>query len=106
MKKQALFEFPQSGDTDVVPQIRESPGVQELIRKRSELETQYTDAINQYGPNFPKVLRLQAQLKELEQNLEREKKGVIARLESDYHEAKQREELLSRTLDEQKVEAN
>jgi polysaccharide biosynthesis transport protein len=106
MKKQALFEFAQSGDSDVVPQIRESPGVQELIHKRSDLETQYTDAINQYGPNFPKVVRLQAQLKELEQNLEREKKGVIARLESDYHEAKQREELLSRTLDEQKVEAN
>jgi capsular exopolysaccharide synthesis family protein len=106
MKKQALFEFAQSGDSDVVPQIRESPGVQELIHKRSDLETQYTDAINQYGPNFPRVVRLQAQLKELEQNLEREKKGVIARLNSDYHEAKQREELLSRTLDEQKVEAN
>jgi polysaccharide biosynthesis transport protein len=106
MKKQALFEFAQSGDSDAVPQIRESPGVQELIHKRSDLETQYTDAINQYGPNFPKVVRLQAQLKELEQNLEREKKGVLARLESDYHEGKQREELLSRTLDEQKVEAN
>jgi polysaccharide biosynthesis transport protein len=106
MKKQALFEFAKTGDADVIPQIRESAGVQELIHKRSELSSLYTDALNQYGPNFPKVLRLQAQLKDLDQNIEREKKGVVARLESDYHEAQQREELLSRTLDQQKVEAN
>src|SRR5207237_538500 len=34
MKKQALFEFARAGDADVVPQIRDSPTVQELIRKR------------------------------------------------------------------------
>jgi succinoglycan biosynthesis transport protein ExoP len=106
MKKQALFEFARAGDADVVPQIRDSPTVQELIRKRSDTSGQYTDAVNQYGPNFPKVLRLQAQLKDLDQSLEREKKAVVARLESDYHEAQQREELLARTLDQQKVEAN
>ena len=106
MKKQALYDFARAGDADVVPQIRDSASVQELIRKHSEICGQYADALNQYGPNFPKVLRLQAQLKELDQNLEREKKAVVARLESDYHEAQQREELLARTLDQQKVEAN
>ncbi len=106
MKKQALYDFARAGDADVVPQIRDSASVQELIRKHSEISGQYSDAINQYGPNFPKVVRLQAQLKELDQNLEREKKAVVARLESDYHEAQQREELLARTLDQQKVEAN
>jgi polysaccharide biosynthesis transport protein len=106
MKKQALYEFARAGDSDVVPQIRESPSVQEIIRKRSDISVQYADALNQYGPNYPKVVRLQAQMKELDQNLEREKKAVVARLESDYHEAQQREELLARTLDQQKVEAN
>jgi len=106
MKKQALYDFARNGDADVVPQIRDSASVQELIRKHSEVAGQYADALNQYGPNFPKVTRLQAQLKELDQNLEREKKSVVARLESDYHEAQQREELLGRTLDQQKVEAN
>src|SRR5438445_104922 len=37
MKKQALFEFARAGDADVVPQIRDSPTVQELIRKRSDI---------------------------------------------------------------------
>src|SRR4029077_15554785 len=106
MKKQSLFEFAKQGDADLVPQIRDSVGVQDLLRKRSDVSGQYADALNQYGPNFPKLIRLQAQLKELDQNLEREKKSVVARLESDYHEAQQREELLGRTLDQQKVEAN
>ena len=66
----------------------------------------YTEALAQYGPNFPKVQRLQSQLKEIDQNLEREKKAVVARLGSEFHEAQQREELLSRTLEQQKSEAN
>jgi succinoglycan biosynthesis transport protein ExoP len=67
---------------------------------------QYTEAINQYGPNFPKVLRLQSQLKEIDQSLDREKRAVVVRLGSEYHEAQQREALLVRTLDQQKAEAN
>jgi capsular exopolysaccharide synthesis family protein len=106
MKKQSLFEFAKQGDADIVPQIRDSAGVQDLLRRRSELNGQYTEALNQYGPNFPKVLRLQSQLKEIDQNLDREKRGVVARLGSEYHEAQQREELLTRTLDQQKSEAN
>jgi succinoglycan biosynthesis transport protein ExoP len=106
MKKEALFEFARSGDADVVPQIRENPGVQELFHRRNELSAQLSDATNQYGPNYPKVVRLQAQIKEVEQYIDREKHGVLARLESDVHEAQQREALLTRTLDQQKTEAN
>src|SRR5580658_963093 len=106
MRKQSLFEFAKQGDADLVPQIRDSASVQELLHRRTELNVQYTEAINQYGPNFPKVQRLQSQLKEVDQNLEREKRAVVARLGSEYHEAQQREELLVHTLDQQKTEAN
>jgi succinoglycan biosynthesis transport protein ExoP len=106
MRKQSLFEFAKAGDMDSVPQIRDNPVVQDLFRKRTEFYAQYTDALNQYGPNFPKVLRLQSQLKEIEAAAEKEKKGVIARLDSEYREARQREELLTQALDQQKVQVN
>ena len=105
MKKQSMYDFAKQGDADIVPQIRESVTVQDLLKRRTDLNGQYTEASNQYGPNFPKVQRLQSQLKEIDQNLEREKKAVVARLGSEYHEAQQREELLTRTLDQQKTEA-
>ncbi|HEY2820229.1 MAG TPA: polysaccharide biosynthesis tyrosine autokinase [Candidatus Acidoferrum sp.] len=106
MKKQSMFDFARQGDVDIVPQIRDSAAVQDLLKRRTDLSGQYTEALAQYGPNFPKVQRLQSQVKEIDQNLEREKKAVVARLGSEYHEAQQREELLSRTLEQQKTEAN
>jgi succinoglycan biosynthesis transport protein ExoP len=106
MRKQSLFEFAKAGDIDSVPQIRDNPAVQDLARKHSDINNQYTEALNQYGPNFPKVQRFQAQLKELDAAADKEKKAVIARLDSEYREARQREELLTHALDQQKAEVN
>ena len=106
MKKEALYAFAKAGDSDAVPQIRDNPAVQDLIRRRADLYAQYSDALNQYGPNYPKVQRLQAQIKELDAAADKEKKAVIARLESEFQEAKQREQLLSQALDQQKSEVN
>jgi succinoglycan biosynthesis transport protein ExoP len=106
MKKQSMYDFAKQGDADIVPQIRDSATVQDLLKRRADLNGGYAEALAQYGPNFPKVQRLQSQLKEIDQNLEREKKAVVARLGSEFHEAQQREELLNHTLDQQKSEAN
>jgi succinoglycan biosynthesis transport protein ExoP len=106
LKKQALFEFAKSGDLDAVPQIRDNSVLLDMQKRYAELSIIYTDAVNQYGPNFPKVQRLQAQRKDLDEQMVRERKGIIAQLESDYREAKQHEDLLSRALDEQKAEVN
>ena len=106
LKKQALFEFAKSGDIDAVPQLRDNSVLQDMEKKRADLAVQYTDAVNQFGPNYPKVLRLQAQMKEVDDQMGRERKGIIAQLESEFHEAKQHEDLLSRALDQQKAEVN
>jgi polysaccharide biosynthesis transport protein len=106
MKKQSMYDFAKQGDADIVPQIRDSAAVQDLLKRRGDLNGQYAESLAQYGPNFPKVQRLQSQLKEVDQNLEREKKAVLARLGSEFHEAQQREELLTRTLEQQKSEAS
>src|SRR6202048_30425 len=78
MRKQSMFEFAKAGDVDSVPQIRDNPAVQDLLRKRSDVYNQYTDASNQYGPNFPRVQRLQSQLKELDSGIDKEKRAVMA----------------------------
>jgi polysaccharide biosynthesis transport protein len=106
LRKQALFEFAKSGDVDAVPEIRDNTVLISLRNRRAELAGRYTDAVNQYGPNWPSVQRLQAQMKEVDEEMVKERQGIIAQLESDYREAKQHEELLSRALDEQKAEVN
>jgi polysaccharide biosynthesis transport protein len=106
LKKRALYEYAQSGALDAVPQLRDNTVLQDMQRKRADLSVQYTDAVNQYGPNFPKVQRIQAQMKDIDEQITKERKGIIVQLQSDYNEAKARQDLLSQRLDQQKSETN
>src|SRR5207249_4733664 len=68
MKKESLYQFAKSGNLDAVPQVQTNTALTELLKKRSDTSAEYANALTQYGPNFPKVLRLQAQLKENDEN--------------------------------------
>jgi capsular exopolysaccharide synthesis family protein len=104
MRKEALYEFAKAGNLDVIPQLRENSSLQDLMRKRSELYSQFTDALNQYGPNFPKVQRLQSHLKEIDGLMDNEKANILETMGNDYNAARQREGLLNEALNEQKNE--
>src|SRR5260370_1237580 len=106
MRKESLYQFAKSGNLDAVPAVQNNSALGDLLKKRSDTASQFTDALAQYGPNFPKVQRLQAQLKEFDQAIEKVKQKILDVLESDYHEAQQRETLLTKALDEQKAETN
>ena len=106
MKKESLYEFAKAGNLDALPQVQSNPILTTMIERRSQAAVEYNDALTHYGPNFPKVLRLQAQLKELDDNLDKQKQSIVNGLESDYREARQREGLLTEELDQQKAEVN
>jgi polysaccharide biosynthesis transport protein len=106
MKKEALFQFAKAGDIADVPQLRDNPAFQALVLKRQTASEEYNDTLSQYGPNFPKVLRLQAQLKDIDQLIKKENVNTLNRIEIDYREAMQRESMLVQALDQQKLEAN
>ncbi|HKW64842.1 MAG TPA: polysaccharide biosynthesis tyrosine autokinase [Candidatus Acidoferrum sp.] len=106
MKKESLYEFAKAGNLDAVPQSDGNSALTELIKKRGDTSADYADALQQYGPNFPKVLRLKAQLKDLDESIAKEKQKILDVLESDYREARQRETLLADALNEAKAETN
>jgi succinoglycan biosynthesis transport protein ExoP len=106
MRKEALFQFAKAGDIADVPQLRDNIVLQTLTQKRQTATSDYNDALSQYGPNFPKVQRLQAQLKDMDQLIQKENVNTLNRIETDYREARERENLLTEALDQQKVAAN
>ena len=89
-----------------MPAAQGNPVIQELLRHKTELNEQYLVALDQYGPNYPKVLRLAAQQKEVAENLEKARKTLIETVEQDYNTSRNRVELLQQNLDAQKAEAN
>ena len=106
MRKESLYEFAKAGNLDAVPQVESNNALTDLLKKRGETSADYAVALTQYGPNFPKVLRLKTQLKDIDDNIEKEKQKILDVLESDYREARQRETLMSEALDQAKAETN
>jgi capsular exopolysaccharide synthesis family protein len=106
VKKEALYQFAKEGNLDAVPQIQTNAFLLDLLKKRGETTVEYSDAVAQYGPNFPKVQRLQGQLKELDSAIQKEKQNAVNGLESDFRESRQREQLLVAALDRQKADVN
>jgi polysaccharide biosynthesis transport protein len=106
INKEAVYQLAQSGNYDAIAAVRESAVIQDILKQQTTLSAQYTDAVNQYGPKFPKVMRIQAQLKDLDDLITREKLNIGNQVEADYRGARQRELLLKEALDEQKAEVN
>lgn len=106
INKEAVYQLAQSGNYDAIAAVRESGVIQDILKQQTTLSSQYTDAVNQYGPKFPKVMRIQAQLKDLDQLVTREKLNIGNQVEADYRGARQRELLLKEALDEQKAAVN
>jgi succinoglycan biosynthesis transport protein ExoP len=105
-QKEALYRMATSGNVDALPAARNNDVVSTLLKRQSELDEQYAEALDQYGPNFPKVLRLAAQQKEVEQNLANARKTMVESVEEEFNTARSRVELLQEALDKQKAEAN
>jgi succinoglycan biosynthesis transport protein ExoP len=106
INKEAVYQLAQAGNYDAIAAVRDSVVIQDILKQQTTLSAQYTDAVNQYGPKYPKVMRIQAQLKDLDELINREKLNIGNQLEADYRGSRQRELLLKEALDEQKAEVN
>ncbi|MGA8023813.1 MAG: polysaccharide biosynthesis tyrosine autokinase [Candidatus Acidiferrales bacterium] len=105
-QKEALYRMAVSGNVDALPEARSNPVITNLMTRKSALEEQYAEALDQYGPNFPKVLRIAAQQKEVDDDLGKARKTMVESVEVDFTTARTHAELLQEALDKQKVEAN
>src|SRR5271156_6666947 len=105
-QKEALYRMAISGNVDALPAARNNDVISNLLKRKSELDELYAEALDQYGPNYPKVLRLAAQQKEVEQNLAVARKTMVESVEEEFSTARSHVDLLQEALDKQKSDAN
>jgi polysaccharide biosynthesis transport protein len=105
-QKEALYRMAVSGNVDALPTAHGSEVLTELLKRKSDIDEQYAEALSQYGPNFPKVLRIAAQRKEVGDDLDRARKTLIESVQQEFDTARSHVELLQETLDKQRAEAN
>jgi succinoglycan biosynthesis transport protein ExoP len=106
VKKQAILEFAKSGNIDAVPQIQSDAALAEYQKRLNEATTQHREALEQFGPNFPRVKHLESQITNVQADIQKEKQNIIDTLDSEYRQAVARETMLGKELDIQKRDVN
>jgi len=104
--KEAAYRMASDGNVDALASMSKNGVVADLLQRKSALDESYAEAMNQYGPNFPKVQRIADQQKEIQKDLAKARQTVIEGVRQDYETAKQRVALLQDELTAQKAEAN
>ncbi len=105
LQKQSVYEMVHSNESLV--SFLEQNGLGLLSRleeKESDLREQLAEATAQYGPNHPKMIRLQEEQKNLDSLIDRERKRMVENIRNDYLAAVQREKLLADAVAQEKLE--
>ena len=103
IQKEALFTQVQS-NPDKVASLAQNELLQKLEEQQAGLKKEYVEALAQYGPAFPKVVRLQKQVDEYQSLIDKERNQVVNRLQRDYASSVTRENLLTQAVSRQKTE--
>ena len=103
IQKESVYRL-LKGDPSQIASVAENQLLQKLQEKYADLSNQYTEALNQYGPNFPKVMRLKSQLADAQTQIQNERQRVSSKAEDEYRTAVDREQLLSSEVAKQKEE--
>jgi len=103
IQKEALYTQVQS-NPEKVASLAQNELLQKLEEQQAGLSKEYVEALSQYGPEFPKVTRLQKQVDEYQSLIDKERNRVVDRLRRDYASAVTRESLLTQAVSRQKIE--
>jgi succinoglycan biosynthesis transport protein ExoP len=91
----------QKGSLDVMdnlPAISTNPLVQQFKVAEAEAERRLGDASKRYGPEHPRFIAAQADLKAAQENLRRQVAAVVQTVSKDYEVAKSNEEAMERAV--------
>ena len=102
-QKEAVYDIVRGNEAQVAL-VADNPLLQRLEEKYADRQAEYIEALGQYGPNFPKVVRIRNQVAEIESLIERERKQMVVRIRNDYNTALRREQLLAAAVAQQKIE--
>ena len=103
LSKQSIYKMVEQNEAQV-GFIQSSSLLTSLEAKQVDLKEQYSAAVAQYGPTYPKALAVQDQLKDLEGLIARERKRAVENVHSEFQAAVEREKALSDAVTKQNIE--
>lgn len=93
--KQSSWDLAKSSNIETLPEILDDGRMREMQHRLSALRQERALLTSTLTPAHYKVQRIDAQVQELEQNLQREKAKLVQRIHNEYDAALERERLTS-----------
>ena len=92
--KQSRFEMAKNASPETLPDVINDAGLRELQTKLTELQRQSAEMRATYNEKYPKLLKIDPQVKWLESQFQRERAAILARINNENTEALRKESLL------------
>jgi polysaccharide biosynthesis transport protein len=83
------------GNPDSLPEVRNSPVVQQLSQRLAEQRAALSEALVVYGSNHPAAKKIQSQVDELQSQLNSQKHAIVNSIRASYAAAEARERLMA-----------
>jgi len=93
--KEAQYKLTTSKSPESLPEVLDSGPLGQYQVQLADLRRQMADLSTSLTPAHPKVIKIQAQINELQSTLARERNNVIGRIRNEYESASARERLLA-----------
>ncbi len=94
VSKQSRWEMARSAPPESLPNILNDRSLQDYLGRLTELQRQLAELQETYTADHPKVRRVQAQIKAVEQSVARQRADILQGIRNEYEEAARREKLL------------
>ena len=101
-QREALNQLVQA-NPEKVGLLSQDSLLEDMEKKYADLKTSYVDALGQYGPNFPNVVRLRDQINEVDSLIQQERKLAVERIGHNYRAALARVKLLAKSVEDEKA---
>jgi polysaccharide biosynthesis transport protein len=99
--KQSRFELAQNSPADSLADVLNDDGRREEQSKINDLSRQLANLSTIYGANYSTMRRTQAELAALQLAMSKQRDEILARIRTDYADARRREDLLANAYDGQ-----
>ena len=103
--KEANYDSVRTGSPELSAAVPGTSQIYKLRQQETDLKGQYAQAMAQFGEQYPKVVAIANQLKELQAAIDKENQRISVEVKSDYQIAKAREQSLNGIFEQQKQSA-
>jgi polysaccharide biosynthesis transport protein len=98
LQQESYMKLIAAGATDSLPQMKDSPLIQDLTKQAVSARADLAQLLAIYGGNNPQVRRSQEEVESLNTQLNAERNRIIAQIKAGYQSAQNKENLLRSTL--------